>query len=145
MTVIVLKQKQTYNAYQYKLNLIAKCKAKKNASRGHIAIPMGLNMYENWHFWHAFWTALDFEVREFDNIFNKEDVATLLEDDNFEEFLNPNSMTVFPNAKLEPSLKDAPVGEKFQFVRMGYYTRDSKNTSVFNRTAPLKSSFKPEK
>lgn len=90
-------------------------------------------------------TALDFEVREFDNIFNKEDVATLLEDDNFEEFLNPNSMTVFPNAKLEPSLKDAPVGEKFQFVRMGYYTRDSKNTSVFNRTAPLKSSFKPEK
>ena len=90
-------------------------------------------------------TALDFEVREFDNIFNKEDVATLLEDDNFEEFLNPNSMTVFPNAKLEPSLKDAPAGEKFQFVRMGYYTRDSKNTSVFNRTAPLKSSFKPEK
>ena len=90
-------------------------------------------------------TALDFEVREFDNIFNKEDVATLLEDDNFEEFLNPNSMTVFPNAKLEPSLKDAPVGEKYQFVRMGYYTRDSKNTSVFNRTAPLKSSFKPEK
>ena len=90
-------------------------------------------------------TALDFEVREFDNIFNKEDVATLLEDDNFEEFLNPNSMTVFPNAKLEPSLKDAPVGEKYQFVRIGYYTRDSKNTSVFNRTAPLKSSFKPEK
>ena len=84
-------------------------------------------------------------MREFDNIFNKEDVATLLEDDNFEEFLNPNSMTVFPNAKLEPSLKDAPVGEKYQFVRMGYYTRDSKNTSVFNRTAPLKSSFKPEK
>ena len=90
-------------------------------------------------------TALDFEVREFDKIFNQEDVATLLEDDNFEEFLNPNSMTVFPNAKLEPLLKNAPVGEKFQFVRMGYYTRDSKNTSVFNRTAPLKSSFKPEK
>ena len=89
-------------------------------------------------------TAVDFEVRQYDNIFNKENVATLLEDDNFEEFLNPDSLISFPEAKGEPSLKDAAVGEKFQFVRMGYFTRDSKNTAVFNRTAPLKSSFKPE-
>ena len=89
-------------------------------------------------------TAVDFEVRQYDNIFNKENVATLLEDDNFEEFLNPDSLITFPEAKGEPSLKEAAVGEKFQFVRMGYFTRDSKNTTVFNRTAPLKSSFKPE-
>ena len=89
-------------------------------------------------------TAVDMEVRQYDNIFNKENVATLLEDDNFEEFINPESMIIFSEAKAEPSLKDAPVGEKYQFVRMGYFTRDSKNTSVFNRTAPLKSSFKPE-
>ena len=89
-------------------------------------------------------TAVDFEVRQYDNIFNKENVATLLEDDNFEEFLNPDSLISFPEAKGEPALKDAAVGEKFQFVRMGYFTRDSKNTTVFNRTAPLKSSFKPE-
>ncbi len=89
-------------------------------------------------------TAVDFEVREYDNIFNKENVATLLEDDNFDEFINPESMKVFKNSKVEPSLKDAPIGEKYQFVRMGYYTRDSKNTNVFNRTAPLKSSFKPQ-
>ena len=58
----LLINKTTFNAYQYKLGLIGKTKAKKDAKRGHIAIPMGLNMYENWHFWHAFWTALDFEV-----------------------------------------------------------------------------------
>ena len=71
-------------------------------------------------------------------------MATLLEDDNFEEFLNPDSMIVFEGAKAEPSIKDSPVGEKYQFVRMGYFTRDSKNNGVFNRTAPLKSSFKPQ-
>ena len=89
-------------------------------------------------------SSVKFEVHQFDNIFNREDVATLLEDDNFEEFLNPDSLTVFPDARMEPSLENAEPGTKYQFVRMGYFTRDSKNKSVFNRTAPLKSSFKPQ-
>ena len=89
-------------------------------------------------------SAVPFTVHQFDNIFNKENVATLLEDDNFDEFINPDSLLVYENAYGEPSLKDAQVGEKFQFVRMGYFTRDSKNENVFNRTAPLKSSFKPQ-
>ncbi len=89
-------------------------------------------------------SAIDFEVRYYDNIFNKENVATLLEEDTFEEFINPESVIIYGDAKCEPSLKDAKVDEKFQFVRMGYFTRDSKNDAVFNRTAPLKSSFKPE-
>jgi len=89
-------------------------------------------------------SAVPFTVHQFDNIFNKENVATLLEDDNFDEFINPDSLLVYENAYGEPSLKDAQVGEKFQFVRMGYFTRDSKNGNVFNRTAPLKSSFKPQ-
>ncbi len=94
--------------------------------------------------WLSIPTAVSFEVREYDNIFNKENVATLLEDDNFDEFINPDSMIIYKNSVVEPSLKDAPIGEKYQFVRMGYYTRDSKNLGVFNRTSPLKSSFKPE-
>ncbi len=89
-------------------------------------------------------TAVPFTVHQFDNIFNKENVATLLEDDNFDEFINPDSLIIYPDSFGEPSLKDAKLGEKFQFVRMGYFTRDSKNENVFNRTAPLKSSFKPE-
>ena len=89
-------------------------------------------------------TAIEFSVHQFDNIFNKENVATLLEDDNFDEFINPDSLIVYPKSFGEPSLKDAKPEEKFQFVRMGYFTLDSKNANVFNRTAPLKSSFKPE-
>lgn len=88
--------------------------------------------------------AADAEVRYYDNIFNRENVATLLEDDTFDEFINPNSVTVYPDAKVEPSLLNEEPGKAFQFVRMGYFTHDSKNPGVFNRTAPLKSSFKPE-
>ncbi len=94
--------------------------------------------------WLSVSVARDAEVRYYDNIFNRENVATLLEDDNFDEFINPNSMIAYPDAKLEPSLMDAEPGTPFQFVRMGYFTRDNKNPRVFNRTAPLKSSFKPE-
>ncbi len=89
--------------------------------------------------------ALDREVRIYNNIFNKENVATLLEDENFEEFLNPESLEIMQNAKIEESLKDAKVGEKFQFVRMGYFTLDSKCENVFNRTVALKTGFKPAK
>jgi len=89
-------------------------------------------------------TAIEFSVHQFDNIFNKENVATLLEDDNFDEFINPDSLIVYEKSYGEPSLADAKIGEKFQFVRMGYFTLDSKNKKVFNRTAPLKSSFKPQ-
>jgi len=89
-------------------------------------------------------TAVEFSVHQFDNIFNKENVATLLEEDTFDEFINPHSLIVYEKSYGEPSLKDAEIGEKFQFVRMGYFTRDSKKENVFNRTAPLKSSFKPE-
>ncbi len=94
--------------------------------------------------WLSSENCVDKEVRYYDNIFNKENVATLLEDDNFNEFINPESLTVYPDAKLEPSLEQASAGEAFQFVRMGYFTHDSKNSGVFNRTAPLKSGFKPE-
>ena len=89
--------------------------------------------------------ALDREVRIYNNIFNKENVATLLEDENFDEFLNPESLEVCSNAKIEESLKDARIGEKFQFVRMGYFTLDSKEENVFNRTVALKTGFKPAK
>ena len=51
-----------YNAYQYKRQLITQKPGKKGASRGQIGIPMGLNMYENYHFWHQFFTELDIEV-----------------------------------------------------------------------------------
>ena len=51
-------------------------------------------------------------------------------------------MTVVANAKLEESLRDAKPGERFQFVRTGYFTPDSKTPGVYNRIVTLKDSFK---
>lgn len=50
-------------------------------------------------------------------------------------------MKVLKGAKLEASLADAKPGEKFQFVRMGYFTPDSKHPGVWNRIVTLKDSF----
>lgn len=85
--------------------------------------------------------AADFTVRCFYDLFNVENASTLLEENNFEEFLNPHSLEVFENAKIEPAALDE--SERFQFIRMGYFVRDSKVPGVFNRIAPLKSSFNP--
>ncbi|MDD3766332.1 MAG: glutamine--tRNA ligase/YqeY domain fusion protein [Eubacteriales bacterium] len=94
--------------------------------------------------WLSEHNTVDMEVREYNPIFNKENVSTLLEDDNFEEFLSDDSLVIYKNCKLEKLLENAKAGERFQFVRMGYYTKDSKYDGVFNQIAPLKSSFKPE-
>ena len=60
--------------------------------------------------------------------------------------LNPNSLTILPDCYLEPSLADAKVYDRFQFVRNGYFCVDSKDSRegkpVFNRIVSLKSSFK---
>ena len=88
--------------------------------------------------------TVDAEIHEFNPIFNKENVATLLEDDNFEEFLSEDSLVIRSGCKLEKALESALAGERFQFVRMGYFTRDIKHDGVFNRIVPLKTSFKPE-
>ena len=59
--------------------------------------------------------------------------------------INKKALTVLKNAKLEPMLKDAKVGERFQFVRMGYFCVDSKDSQpdkpVFNRTVTLKDPY----
>jgi glutaminyl-tRNA synthetase len=60
--------------------------------------------------------------------------------------LNPDSLTVIPDAALEPALAGAKAGESFQFVRSGYYCVDTKDSAegapVFNRIVSMKSSFK---
>ena len=87
-------------------------------------------------------SAKDATINEYGYIFKTENVATLLEDDNFCEHLNENSLVVKEGCKIEASLENAKAGETFQFVRMGYFTKDSKNSGVFHQTAPLKSSYK---
>ena len=84
------------------------------------------------------------EVRLYDRLFSVEDPEGSQGKD-FTDFLNPNSLEILKNCKLEPSLKSAQPGEKFQFERTGYFCVDTKysreNLPVFNRIVTLRDSW----
>ena len=84
---------------------------------------------------------MDAEVRLYDKLFTIEDTSAIPEDKSFKDYLNPESLVVMPNAKLEESLKDAAASERFQFVRNGYFCVDVHNPHVINRIVTLKDSF----
>ena len=92
-------------------------------------------------------TAVDAEVRQYDNLFDDPDPDAAGKD--FLACLNPNSLEVLTGCKVEASLKDAKAPMSFQFMRLGYFCPDSKDSSpdhlVFNRSVSLKDSFKPGK
>ena len=94
--------------------------------------------------WVAAKTALSCQVRLFENIVDEE--KGVYDDETGELNLNPNSLQILEDCKVEPSLKGAKAPESFQFVRTGFFCVDSKlNTEekpVFNRIVSLKSSFK---
>ena len=77
----------------------------------------------------------------YDNLFTIENTNDIPEDKTYNDYLNPNSLVVIECAKIEPSLANAKAGEKFQFVRDGYYCADSKHAGTFNRVVGLKDSF----
>jgi len=82
------------------------------------------------------------EVRLYDRLFKVENPGEL---DNWLETINPNSLEIIPNAKLEPYLKSAKPLDNFQFERLGYFCVDSKYSTseklVFNRTVTLKDTW----
>ncbi len=86
--------------------------------------------------------ACDADVIMYDRLFTEENMNDLPEGKTFTDYLNPNSAVKLENAKVEPSLKDAKPGDKFQFVRIGYFAKDTKNENTFNRIVPLKDSYK---
>ena len=92
-------------------------------------------------------TAVDAEVRQYDNLFDDPDPDAAGKD--FLACLNPHSLEVLTGCKVEASLKDAKAPMSFQFMRLGYFCPDSKDSSpdhlVFNRSVSLKDSFKPGK
>ncbi len=89
-------------------------------------------------------TCVDAEVRLYENIV-KDDEPVRNEDGSWN--LNPNSLTVLKNCKLEENFREAKPGDSFQFMRNGYFCVDTKDTDeehlVFNRIVSLKSSYKP--
>jgi glutaminyl-tRNA synthetase len=85
-------------------------------------------------------------VREYDRLFVHEAPDADKEKD-FMEFLNPNSLKTV-NAFLEPSLKEAKIGEQFQFQRLGYFNVDTDSSSeklVFNKTVGLRDTWAKKK
>ena len=83
------------------------------------------------------------EVRMYDRLFNNE-APHGHKDKGFKEFINPDSLTINKNAFVEPSLKEAAIGGRFQFQRLGYFCVDldsSPENLVFNRTVPLRDSW----
>ena len=85
--------------------------------------------------------AIDAEVRLYETLFTKEDPNDVPEGHEFTENLNPNSLEVIQHAKVEPSLKDAKAGSRYQFERLGYFCVDPDAGRVFNRTVTLKDTW----
>ena len=89
--------------------------------------------------------CVDAEVRLYDKLFTEANMNAIPDGSDYKDYLNPESVVVRKGCKLEESLKDAKPGEKFQFVRTGFFTPDSKNPGVYNRVVTLRDSFKPAK
>lgn len=94
--------------------------------------------------WISVQHALNAEVRLYDRLFLVEDPAGE-KDKDFKELLNPDSLIVKKDCKVEEYLKDAEPGDSFQFQRIGYFNVDIDSTHdalVFNRTVALRDSWK---
>ena len=88
--------------------------------------------------------AIDAEVRLYENLFATENPGDVPEGQDFTVNLNPNSLEILTNAKLEPSLASAKPGDRYQFERLGYFCADldsKPGALVFNRTVPLRDSW----
>ncbi|RDL46019.1 glutamine--tRNA ligase [Marinomonas piezotolerans] len=86
--------------------------------------------------------AVDAKVRLYDRLFNEEAPDARHVDKTFLDFINPESIKIAENAKLESSLANAKPGVGFQFEREGYFCRDLKEEGmVFNRTVTLRDSW----
>jgi glutaminyl-tRNA synthetase len=112
------------------------------ASRGGNS-PDGRKVKSTIH-WVSTKHAVSAEVRLYEKLFTKSDPNDYPDGGSFLDNLNPDSLEVITDAKLEPSLAKAKAGDRFQFERVGYFCLDSDSTAgklVFNRTLSLKDSW----
>ena len=92
-------------------------------------------------------SSIQASVRLYDRLFTIED-PTANPDNDFKEFLNQHSLDLLNDCMLEPSIKKAKAGDKFQFERLGYFCVDPSTTEkllVFNRTVPLRDTWGKER
>jgi len=112
------------------------------ASRGGNS-PDGRKVKSTMH-WVSAAHAISAEIRLYDKLFSKPDPYDLEDGQDVLDNLNPNSLEIVNDAKLEPSLAEAKPGDRFQFERVGYFCVDLDSTPgklVFNRTLPLKDTW----
>lgn len=102
----------------------------------------GINVKGTIH-WVSAQHAKTAEIRLYDRLFTSETPDA--EEGDFKDYLNPESLTILPNAYIEPALTDADLDSRYQFIRKGYFCLDKDSTTdklVFNRTVTLKDTFK---
>jgi len=112
------------------------------ATRGGDA-PDGRKVKSTLH-WVSAAQALSAEVRLYDHLFTKEKPDDVAEGADFHSNLNPNSLQVLDNCRVEPSLTDAEPLSRFQFERLGYFCVDPDSTAgrpIFNRTVTLRDTW----
>jgi glutaminyl-tRNA synthetase len=104
----------------------------------------GINVKGTLH-WVSAQNNVTAEVRLYDRLFKVEDPSS--EEGDFKDYINPDSLQVVTTVFAEPALKTAKMAERYQFLRKGYFTLDTKETYgrlVFNRTVTLKDSWSKE-
>jgi glutaminyl-tRNA synthetase len=109
------------------------------ASRGGNS-PDGRKVKSTMH-WVSAKHALSAEVRIYDKLFSSPNPSDVPEGSTYLDNLNPNSLEIIQDARLEPSLANAKVEDRYQFERVGYFCLDPDSAPgklVFNRTLPLK-------
>ena len=113
------------------------CKYDPNTKGGNA--PDGRKVKATLH-WVSASNSINAVIRKYDRLFQ---ISEPDKEDDFMDAINPNSLQVLSNCKLEPSLKSVEVGASIQFERLGYFCKDpdSKDTPIFNQTVALRDSW----
>jgi glutaminyl-tRNA synthetase len=112
-------------------------------TRGGNSPPDGRKVKATIH-WVSAAHAVDAEVRLYENLFTREDPNRAEDGEDFIANLNPHSLEVLSECKVEPSLAGAATGSRYQFERLGYFCMDRDSSAgkpVFNRTVALKDTW----
>jgi len=113
------------------------------ATRGGDA-PDGRKVKATLH-WVSAHHAVSAEVRLYDHLFTKPNPEDVPEGEDFKANINPKSLEIIKECKLEPSLKDSKPDERYQFERLGYFCADAKDSNsgkpVFNRIVTLRDTW----
>jgi glutaminyl-tRNA synthetase len=85
--------------------------------------------------------AVDAKIKRYDHLFTQPNMNKLEAGKEYKDYINPESLVVLENCKLEPSLLDAPKGVRYQFLRKGYFWKSPESTAqelVYQRILPLR-------